>query len=331
MDPQFTEQDAAGAAHWYVRLRAADCSLAERQAFQSWLAQAPAHALAYEHARRTSRLVDQLATQDVRLRQLAAATAPTLATRAPAPWRFAAAVLLALGLAILWTLQGDLRTQPVVAQYANTGMQQQQVDLPDGSRVYLDVGARLDVQMTPTGRLLDLHAGRAYFEVAHDAARPFAVVAGGVRTVALGTRFQVAVAARGITVTLAEGSVAVSMQDRAEWQEILRPGEQLRLGIGGGERVRSAVDAAAVTGWSTGRLVFKGAPLSEVLADINRYTPLKLRLGDESLGQVPVGGTFIAGADSARVAAALGAVLPLNAVQVGAREIVLVRRYEAVD
>jgi transmembrane sensor len=331
MDPRFTKQDAAGAAHWYIRLRAADCSLAERQAFQCWLAQAPAHALAYEHARRTSRLVDQLATRDARLRELAASAPPPAIPRAPASWRFAAAVLLALGLAVLWTQQGDVETQPVVARYANTGMQQQQIVLPDGSRVHLDVGAQLDVQMTQTGRMLDLHAGRVYFEVAHDASRPFAVVAGGVRTVALGTRFQVAIAARDITVTLAEGSVAVSMQERAEWKEILRPGEQLRLAAGGSERVRSAVDPAAVTGWSAGRLVFKGAPLRDVLADINRYTSLKLRLGDENLGQVHVGGTFIAGADSAQVAAALGAVLPLKAVQVGAREIVLVRRYEAVD
>jgi transmembrane sensor len=85
------------------------------------------------------------------------------------------------------------------------------------------------------------------------------------------------------------------------------------------------------TGWSTGRLLFRGAPLVEVLDEINRYSPVKLRLGDESLGRVPVGGTFIAGADSAQVATALAAALPLNAVQVGAREIVLVRRYETAD
>jgi transmembrane sensor len=331
MDPQFTQQHAADAARWYIRLRAADCSLAERQAFQSWLTQAPAHARAYAHARCTSRLVDRLAARDARLRELAIAATPLPAVpRANASWRFAAAVLLALGLVGLWTLQANVPAQPEVAHYANNGMQQQRIELADGSRVYLDVGAELDVRMAATGRLLDLHAGRAYFDVAHDASRPFAVVAGGVRTVALGTRFQVALAARGITVTLAEGSVAVSMQDHADWKEILRPGQQLRLEAGG-ERVRSAVDPAAVTAWSTGRLVFKGAPLSEVLADINRYTSLKLRLGDESLGQVPVGGTFIAGADSAQVAAALGAVLPLKAVQVGAREIVLVRRSESVD
>src|SRR5687767_515633 len=113
MDPQFTQQDAAAAAHWYVRLRAADCSLAERQAFQSWLLQAPARALAYEHARCTSRLVERLATRDARLRELAAAAAPIAVASAVAPWRFAAAVLLALGLAVLWTLQGNVQTQPL--------------------------------------------------------------------------------------------------------------------------------------------------------------------------------------------------------------------------
>jgi transmembrane sensor len=71
--------------------------------------------------------------------------------------------------------------------------------------------------------------------------------------------------------------------------------------------------------------------LSEALEEINRYTPVKLRLGDESLGKVPVGGTFVAGADSSQVANALAAALPLHAVQVGAREIVLFRRDDAAD
>ena len=333
MDQNQTEQSVAEAARWYVRLRAEDCTLGEREAFQAWLAQSPAHAAAYEQARRVSRKLQELASQDPRLQELAAAAMADRAAPPPRsmPWRFAAALLLGVGLAAMLLLQQVGPGKAQVAHYANTGLQPQLIVLSDGSRIHLDVGSQLDVEMTPGRRTLDLREGRAYFEVAHDASRPFAVVADGVRTVALGTRFQVALTPQHVTVTLAEGSVSVSQQDGSGSKEILRPGEQLRQASDGTDHIRLQVDAAQVLGWSTGRLVFRGAPLADVLDEINRYATVKLRAGDESLGKVSVGGTFVAGADSAQVANALAAALPLNAVRVGAREIVLFRRYDAAD
>lgn len=35
------------AAHWCIRLREADCSLAERRAFEDWLQSDPSHAFEY--------------------------------------------------------------------------------------------------------------------------------------------------------------------------------------------------------------------------------------------------------------------------------------------
>ncbi|MGC5698778.1 DUF4880 domain-containing protein [Pseudomonas sp. NFXW11] len=35
------------AAHWCMRLREADCSLQERQAFEQWLQEDPSHAFEY--------------------------------------------------------------------------------------------------------------------------------------------------------------------------------------------------------------------------------------------------------------------------------------------
>lgn len=326
-----TAQDAADAARWYVRLRAEDCTLVERQAFQRWVEQSPAHASAYARARHISQCLDQLARQDPHIKDLAAEALRERPSRHGMPWRFAAALLLGVGLAALLVLQRGRPDAPAIAHYVNGGLQQQLIVLADGSRVHLDVGAKLDVQMTQSSRLLNLRAGRAYFEVTHDASRPFTVAAQGVQTVALGTRFQVALADSGVSVTLAEGSVAVSSPSGSGWREILRPGEQLQWSSAGAGLARRDIDAAAIVGWSNGRLVFKGTPLKEALEEINRYTPVKLRLGDEGLGKVPVGGTFVAGADSSQVANALAAALPINAVQVGAREIVLFRRDDAAD
>jgi transmembrane sensor len=333
MDSKPTEPETAEAVRWYLRLRAQDSTLAERRAFQAWLARDPVHACAYERARNVSGLIDQLAQQDHRLRELAAAALKDRAASPPRTlqWRAAAALMLGIGLAAMLVQKSDPHVEPAIAHYTNGSVQQQLIELPDGSRVHLDVGTELDVRMTNSERILNLRGGRAYFEVAHDPSRPFAVAAGGISTVALGTRFQVALGTHGVTVTLSEGSVAVSVKGAGGWREVLQPGQQLQLSVGGADRKRHDVVAAEVLGWASGRLVFRDAQLTDVLEEINRYATVKLRLGDASLGNVPVGGTFVTGADSAQVAAALSAALPLSTVQVGAREIVFFRRYEAAD
>jgi transmembrane sensor len=337
MGPKTDDLEAGQAARWYVRLRAADCALSERLAFQRWLAQDPGHERAYSLVKAAAARVDALAAADPRLQAMAAEAlgrpATADAARLPkARWRTAAALVVGVGLAAALTLtDAALRHQrgPMVASYSNAGAERQLVTLSDGSIVHLDVGASLDVKMAKSARRLQLRSGRAFFEVAHDATRPFSVQAGDSRTVALGTRFEVELAPQGVTVTLAEGSVAITpVANPAGWREVLKPGEQLQLAASGGDRAKREIDAMAVVSWSQGRLVFKGTPLADALDEINRYAAVKLHLGDSSLASFPVGGSFVAGGDTEQVVAALAAILPLRAVHVGASEIVLFRQYE---
>lgn len=336
MDRKPNELELAQASHWYVRLRAADCSLAERCAFQAWLLQHSGHQRAYGLAKLAAERVDRLASADARLRDLAAQVPVQVVRARPrsrARWRAAAALVLGVGFAGALALipgQGSPGGD-AVASYTNSGMQRQVIELPDGSRVHLDIGATVKVRMARTERRLELRSGRAYFEVAHDTSRPFSVRAGGSRTMALGTRFEIALAAQGVKVTLAEGSVEVTpVADAQRWREVLRPGQQLQLDSAGDRSTRE-VDALSAIGWAQGRLVFKGTPLADALDEINRYAQVKLQLGDSSLETLPIGGSFLAGGDTEQVVAALSAMVPLRAVHVGASDIVLFRRYEAGD
>jgi transmembrane sensor len=201
--------------------------------------------------------------------------------------------------------------------------------LSDGSTLHLDVGAEISVVMSPGERRLELTKGRAYFEVAHDITRPFSVTAGGTRTVALGTRFEVALLPQAVNVSLAEGSVAITeVATPDKWREVLSPGQQLQVHADHDQRERIQVDADAIAGWSRGRLVFNGMPLYKVLDEINRYAEIKVHLGDSALANIPIGGNFVAGADSNEFVETLAAVLPLRSVRTGANEIVLFQRYE---
>ena len=83
------------------------------------------------------------------------------------------------------------------------------VILPDGSRVRLNGGTRI-VYLTLFGdqRRVEVD-GEAYFEVEHDARRPFVVVTGEVSSTVLGTTFNVHAYSEDedYQITLATGSL----------------------------------------------------------------------------------------------------------------------------
>ena len=85
------------------------------------------------------------------------------------------------------------------------------VILPDGSRVRLNGGTRI-VYLTLFGdqRRVEVD-GEAYFEVEHDARRPFVVVTGEVSSTVLGTTFNVHAYSEDedYQITLATGSLLV--------------------------------------------------------------------------------------------------------------------------
>src|SRR3546814_2905377 len=71
------------------------------------------------------------------------------------------------------------------------------------------------------------------------------------------------------------------------------------------------IDPTATTSWLQGRLDFSGLPLAEAIAEANRYSSVKLRLGDPRLADLPVGGSFRTG-DNAVIAAAFSTVFPVR-------------------
>lgn len=327
------------ATRWYARLCAPDCSAAERRAFRQWLEVAPDHERAYQAVVRTADRVKQQVQIDPRLQALAAQALEKSAvsrrggftTTVRSHWRSAAVMLFSVGATAL--LASKLAQQPndssPMASYVNTETRQQQIQLSDGSTLHLDVGAEVTVVMSPEERRLELGKGRAYFEVAHDKTRPFSVSAAGTRTVALGTRFEVALLPQAVNVSLAEGSVAIT--DTAapgRWREVLAPGQQLQIHADHDQREKIQVNADVIASWSQGRLVFDGMPLGQVLDEINRYASIKVHLGDSELANIPIGGNFVAGADSNEFVETLAAVLPLRSVRTGENEIVLFQRYE---
>lgn len=346
MDTDSQAEPLQAAARWYARLGAPDCSAEEQAEFERWLSSDARHEHAFACVKRAADSLTRMAP-DARLAALADAALRDGADSARVarirgarsgsqqtnrkwvrvPLAVAASVLVAIGV-IRLVPELEMRTTPSVAYEAGPD-RTRVVRLSDGSTVQLDLASKIEVQMYRDERRITLTAGRAYFKVAHDTSRPFAVTAHGVRTVALGTEFQVDHALNLVTVTLAAGSVLVSDANGTvpSWEEKLLPGDQVRMKDGAGAPERRTVNPAHVISWMQGRHVFDRTPLAEAVAEINRYSDRKLRLGDPSLADLQIGGSFVAG-NGALIASSIAAALPISVVEAGPKEIILFRRHD---
>lgn len=332
------------AARWHARLAADDCTDFDRAQFQRWRAAHWRHGVAYESIAALDRRIQDVAPLDERLRAMAdeafamgleddsAGSARERRTDPRSPgtrrWMVPATLAASVLVAIVGVrISGYFSTTAPPIVYSSSDQGRRDVTLADGSQVHLDVDSEITVSFSGARRDITLVNGRALFEVAHDASKPFVVSAGQSHTTALGTHFQVQREPEQVLVTLTEGSVAVTGDStQSSWSEKLSPGEQISLSTDGHVHEKRAVDTQAVTSWSRGRLVFRGTPLAEALQEVNRYGRRKVRLGDADLAELPVDGNFIAG-ETDLIVSAFAAALPLRIAE--GDEIILFRRYKA--
>jgi transmembrane sensor len=177
--------------------------------------------------------------------------------------------------------------------------------LEDGSHVALSPGGVLTVRLSRRERAVALVDGDAFFEVSHDARRPFTVATAGRTLKVLGTRFNVAGGQR-LTVSLVQGSLRVSAPGAPD--VLLKPGERYVGAQTGGRMERADVvnDAA----WKDGRLVFADTSLAEAAERLSRAAGRRFVLGDPALGALRLSGSMKVGRiEDARVV--LEASLPV--------------------
>lgn len=313
----------ADAERWYARLKAPDCTASERAEFQRWRA-VQEHGVAYAATEKLWHSLGQLAGRPD-LEQLSRQILADTAERPRRSWHrlaIAASVLIVLlGGGVFLTIQN--RQTPAVV-YATQSGERSTIKLADGSQLVLNFATELDVRIDRKTRRVTLRKGEALFTVARDDRRPFKVSVRDGEVTALGTRFQVRNEAKYVAVTLLEGRVAVDRPKTKEYAE-LKPGDQISFTEAALEMRRRTVDPEVVASWTTGRLLFRSTPLSEALAEVNRYAATQIRLADPALSDLPISGTFEIG-DGLSVASALEALIPVQVVKKSEGEVLLRRR-----
>lgn len=258
-----SEADAVG---WLIRQR--DPRFDDWEALTNWLEADPDNAASY------ARLADLDAglAEDLTRRPPEPLSASNRWRRhaSPRAWSAVAAVMVILlaGLSLFFLL-------PERGSRMATGRQIRRVQLADGSRMILAAqsSVRLDAAQPRTIRL---DRGEVYFDVRHDAARPFRVLVDGGQAEDLGTRFTVRHDAQTTTLAVAEGAVA-----------FVRGGRHVRLAAGdrlsarGDVFVRDRVPVDRIADWASSRLEFDNADLATVALQLSRVlgAPVTVRPG----------------------------------------------------
>ena len=227
-------------------------------------------------------------------------------------WGLAAGILVAVVSAGFFYI-GAIRNATI--EYTTGLGEQRSILLDDGSMVSLNTESGMEVAYTDEARWIKLTHGEALFDVEEDQNRPFWVETGAALIRVTGTQFNVYQQNGQTAVTVIEGTVEVAPRASPAAQ-VLGESNQTqpastagsahsqgvaKLQVGDQAVVKSGSVAIAatkidnlepVTAWTDRRLVFSETPLSEIVAEFNRYNHRRLILDDATVATLEVSGVF---------------------------------------
>lgn len=313
MSPAGKDPIADAAIDWIMRLSAPD--FGDWAAFETWLGADPAHAETYWRLAALDRDLAPVVAQNAESRKTHQDDVVELSAYRR-PRRGAAIIGWGIGAAAaaIALIVGGYALQrpsaPEVVAIETAPGKQRLVELPDGTRVALNGGTRVTFDRAQS-RNLRLERGEARFDVTHDAARPFVLHVGEASLVDLGTSFDVVREAGETRVAVAEGAVRF---ERGGSAHDLRAGESLRISDTDARPQLGRIDAATISGWRSGRLVYENAPVSIVAGDLARTLGIRIAVAPDVAKRVFTGGIATRG-DAAQVMNDAAATIGVRAEQ----------------
>ncbi|HEU0095760.1 MAG TPA: FecR domain-containing protein [Rhizomicrobium sp.] len=298
----------AEAAAWAARFDVGEVSAKDQAAFQEWLNRSALHREAVAAYGNLWSEFDTLGSlTGSRKAETSAREYPPAVLKKASLWlaACAAAVIAVVGGTAFFhpkpqSLAKSESHPPARLFYETAVGGQKRVALADGSAMILNTNSRLYVDFSGNHRDVYMVRGEAYFEVVHDKTRPFTVYANNYVVRDIGTAFNVHLSKAGLVeVGVTKGSVEVMtatgghVSGDAKSLGVLAAGHDIVLG----EKVERAevmanADLGRKLAWRQGALIYTGQPLAEVLADVSRYSDIKIELADPALENLPVGGAF---------------------------------------
>jgi transmembrane sensor len=165
-----------------------------------------------------------------------------------------------------------------------------QLLLGDGTQVWLNANSSITYPVAFNGATRRVSiTGEAYFEVAHNAAKPFIVKSQLADVTVLGTHFNIqAYTDSKMVATLLSGSVKVSNQ---QGYTLIKPDQEASIAKDKANIVVKDVDADDAIAWKNGYFLFKNENIKNVMQVIARWYDVDVEYKGDMTGKT-FGGTI---------------------------------------
>ncbi len=208
-------------------------------------------------------------------------------------WWLAAAAVFILAVTGYFLYQpGNHMVQPVLARLAvdsarpaKNAIYTRYLTLPDGSVVVLRANSHLRYPQQFTGRTREVTLeGEAYFDITHNAAKPFIIHTGNVKTTVLGTAFNISAypGTKKIIVSVTRGKVKV--EHKQQLISVLTKDEQVSYSAETTEAAKAVVNATTlVTDWTKQDMIFEETPFDQTLQLLSRRYGVDIKFKKDKL------------------------------------------------
>ncbi|MCK9917119.1 DUF4880 domain-containing protein [Microbacteriaceae bacterium K1510] len=285
----------AEALTWLRRLNSGEVSADQIKEFEAWRAKSPAHAREFGEAILLWKVSGEAAlaardrkfvrSEDTRRR----AGGAGLGRRAfllggAAIAASAAGALIVRPPFALWPSYAEL-----AADYRTSTGQQRKVELASRVSVEMNTRTSIDLRTTAAGLpQIELLTGETAISKRDDGAAQVVVRANGGHVKAVNAAFNVRNEGGQVRVACLQGEVQVQCLNRTA---TLHDGQGVTYDERGLGQI-DIVDPDIVTAWQRGLLIFRRAPLSQVVREVNRYRSGRIVLLDAALGRREVIANF---------------------------------------
>jgi transmembrane sensor len=174
--------------------------------------------------------------------------------------------------------------------------QKKEIILADGSQVWVNTGSEIKYPKVFNGKVREVYlSGEAFFDIAHDASKPFIIHTGKVVTTVLGTAFNIREdkGKNTIEVTVTRGKVSVA--NGKKLLGVLTPNQQISFNTLKEEAVKGTVDANLVIAWQQSELHFDDVSFADAVSQLQQRFNVKISFGNDKLKNCRFTGTSLNG------------------------------------
>lgn len=203
--------------------------------------------------------------------------------------------------------------QQLATQYGSKS----QLVLPDGTKVWLNAGSKLDYPKQFTGALREVTLeGEAYFDVTANKQQPFWVHTKSFTVKVIGTAFNIRAYADedSAATSLIRGAVEVELTADKKNTVLLRPNEKLTVAQITSRETKESVNIVAdknpapeikktavttdkkntvvETAWLENKLAFKNMSFQQIALSLEKWFAVEIKFRDEHKKKLKLSGTF---------------------------------------